>query len=128
MRPSRLPLQLLALGIAVSLFVLVRGERRIALTYSVPCEVRLPPGLAAASLPADVSVSVSGPWSRLRSLDPASLGPIRLDLTRAHAGTASWSVRPEVLHLPRGVRVDSIFPAQGTVDLRAAPPGSSELR
>jgi len=116
---SRLPLQLLALAVSLSLFLLVRGERRIALSYPVTCELQLPSGFTpAAPLPAEVTVSLSGPWSRLRSLDPASLGPIRVDLSRARAGPASWSVRPDAVHVPRGVRVDSVFPAQGTVDLR----------
>jgi len=122
---SRLPLALVALAISLALFVLVRGERRVALSYAVPCAVTLPPGLAPATpLPPDVTVTLSGPWSRLRSLTPEGFGPIRVDFSRPRPGTAAWTVRPESLHLPRDVHVDSVFPSQGTADLRPVAPGS----
>jgi len=123
---TKLTLALLALGVSLALFVLVRGERHVALSYVVPCEVAVPPGLAlTAPLPPDVTVTFSGPWRRLRSLSPADVGPIRIDFSRVRAGSASWSVRPESLHLPRDVHVDSVFPAQGTADLRPAAPAPS---
>jgi hypothetical protein len=126
---SKLLLALLALAISISLFLFVRGERRVSLSYSVPCDVLLPAGLAPATpLPAEVTVSVSGPWSRLRSLDPESFGPVRIDFSRARAGSASWAVRPEVLHAPRDVRVDAVYPAQGVVELRPIPPPALPLQ
>ena len=127
MRSSDLALRLVAVAVAVGLFVVVRGERQVTLTFSVPIAPRLPPAASAATaLPADVSVTVSGPWSRLRALDGEDLGPAVVDLTRAGAGTVPWLVRPEALHVPHGVRVESIYPAQGTVTLArtdAAPQG-----
>ncbi len=121
MRRSDVLLKLLAAAISVALLLVVRGERRVSTTFPVPVEARLPPGLApAAALPPDVSVTVTGPWARMRDLDGAGLGPIVLDLSRARAGAATWLVRPEVLHVPRGVRVDAVYPAQGTVELVAA--------
>jgi hypothetical protein len=126
MRSSDAVLRLVALAIAVGLFVVVHGERRVTLTFTVPLAPRLPPALAAAEpLPADVSVTVSGPWSRLRAVEGEDLGPAVVDLTRAGPGAVPWVVRPEALHLPRGVRVDSIYPAQGTIELArrdGAPP------
>jgi hypothetical protein len=120
-------LRLLATAIAVGLFVVVRGERQVTLLFTVPVAPRLPPALAAAGpLPADVSVTVSGSWSRLRAVDPDALGPAVVDLTRAGPGTVPWVVRPEALHVPRGVRVESIYPAQGTIELSRpdpSPPG-----
>ncbi len=119
MRSSDAGLRVLALVVAVALLVVVRGERVVTLGYTVPLLPRLPPGLAVAGpLPADVIVSISGPWARLRVIDPADLGPVVADLSRAGPGAAPWSVRPEALHVPRGVRVDSIYPSQGTVELR----------
>jgi hypothetical protein len=119
MRRSDPVLRLVALAIAIGLFVVVHGERRVTLTFTVPLAPRLGAGLAAADpLPADVSVTVSGPWSRLRAVDGEDLGPAVIDLTRAGPGSVPWVVRPEALHLPRGVRVESIYPAQGTVELR----------
>ena len=77
------------------------------------------PGLPQLdTLPAEVTVTVSGPWARLRVLDSTRVGPIRIDVTRAGAGQAAWRVRAEALHLPHGLRVESITPSQGTVDPR----------
>jgi hypothetical protein len=119
-RSSDAALRVLALVVAVALLVVVRGERTVTVSVNVPLAPRLPPALGVAgSLPADVSVSLAGPWSRLRAIDPADLGPALADLTRAGPATAAWSVRPETLHVPRGVRVASIYPATGTVELRA---------
>jgi hypothetical protein len=111
-------LRLVSLAIALALFLVVRGERRVSHTFSVPIEARLPEGLApAAPLPERLKVSVSGPWARLRTLEGADLGPVTIDLSRTGPGLASWFVRPESLRLPTGVRVDSLYPSQGTVDL-----------
>lgn len=130
MRRSDLLLKLLSVAIAVALLLVVRGERRVTATYAVPVEARLPRGLeAAAAMPPDVSVTVTGPWARMRDLDGASLGPIVLDLSRARRGLAAWLVHPDALHVPRGVRVEGVFPAQGTVDLvpaSAVEPSTSE--
>ncbi len=118
MRRSDLHLKLLSLALAAALLVVVRGERRAALTFRVPLEARLPNGLEpAAPLPAQLRVSISGPWARLRALDESELGPVTIDLSRTGRGVASWSVRPESLRVPSGVRVESVYPSQGTVVL-----------
>jgi hypothetical protein len=125
MRSSDPVLRVVALAIAVALFVVVRGGRRVTVTFAVPVAPRLPPALAVTQpLPTDVSVTVSGAWSRVRAIDGAELGPAVIDLTRAGPGAVPWVVRPEALHLPRGVRVESIYPAQGTVVL-SRPEGAS---
>jgi hypothetical protein len=118
-RQSDLGLRLLSMAMAVALLVVVHGERRVSYTFSVPLEARLPAGLEpAAPLPGNLRVSVSGPWARLRSLDGPDLGPVMLDLSRTGPGVASWFVRPESLRLPPGVRVESLYPSQGTVELQ----------
>ncbi len=121
MRGSDPVLRLVALAIALGLFVIVRGERQVTVAFTVPLATKLPPAMELAGpLPSDVTVSVSGPWSRLRPVDGDELGPAVVDLTRAGPGLVPWVVRPEALHLPHGVRVESIYPAQGTVELRRA--------
>lgn len=119
MRRSDLALALLAGAIALAAFVVVRGERRVTAVYTVPVEAVLAPRLARVDgLPTEVTVAVNGQWARLRVLDPASLGPVRIDVTRAGAGQVAWRARAEALNLPLGARVESITPAQGTIDLR----------
>lgn len=119
MRRSELTLALLSVAVALGLLVVVRGEKRVTTTFSVPVRAHVPADLRpAGALPSEVTVSVSGPWARLRSLDPGSLGPLRLELSRERPGVATWYVKPGALHLPRGVRVDALHPAQGSVELR----------
>ncbi len=119
MRRSDRGLQLLSLTMALALLVLVRGDRRVTTTFAVALEARLPLGLEpAAQLPRTLRVSLSGPWARVRTLHDDDIGPILLDLSRTGPGLASWSVRPESLHLPAGVRVDALYPSQGTVELK----------
>ncbi len=119
MRRSDLLLWLVSLGIAVALLVLVRGERRVTVAYAVSVEAELPAGTTATSpLPDEVTVVVSGPWARLRVLDAEAIGPVRLDVARGGRGLVAWHARPEALHVPAGARVESLSPAQGTVELR----------
>ncbi len=119
MRRSDLALALLAVAIALALFVIVRGERRVTAAYAVPVEAVLPPRAPPIdALPTEVTVAVNGPWARLRVLDPATLGPVRIDVTRAGGGQVAWRARAEALRVPHGLRVESITPAQGTIDLR----------
>jgi len=104
---------------AMALLFVVHGERRVSWAFTVPIEAKLPSGLEPASpLPPSLRVSVSGPWASLRSLDGSELGPITIDLSRTGPGVASWFVRPESLRLPSGVRVESLYPSQGTVELQ----------
>jgi hypothetical protein len=118
-RRSDLRLKLLSLAMAAALLFVIRGERRVSYTLTVPIAARLPHGLELADpLPASLRASVAGPWSRLRTLDGNDLGPVTIDLSRTGPGLASWSVRPESLHVPAGVRVESLYPLQGTVELQ----------
>jgi hypothetical protein len=122
-RQSDLALRLLAVAMAAALLFVVHGERRVSYSFRVPLEARLPAGFEPATpLPPTLHVSVSGPWSRLRSLDGPDLGPVTIDLSRTGPGVAAWYVRPESLHLPAEVRVESLYPSQGTVDLQRDEP------
>ena len=123
MQRSDIGLRLLSLAMAAAILFVVHGERRASHALTVPVEAKLPVGLEpAVPLPASLRVSVSGPWARLRSLDAGELGPVVIDLSRTGAGAASWSVRPESLRLPVGVRVESLYPSQGIVQLQREGP------
>jgi hypothetical protein len=118
-KQSDLGLKVLSVLMAAALLVVVRGERRASWAVTVPIEARLPEGLEPAMpLPSSLRVVVSGPWARLRALDGADVGPVTIDLSRTGAGAASWFVRPESLRLPSGVRVESLYPSQGSVSLQ----------
>lgn len=118
MQQSDRGLRLLSVAMAAALLFVVHGERRASYSLVVPIEAKLPAGLEpAAPLPQTLRVSLSGPWARLRSLDGGDVGPVTIDLSRTGPGVASWFVRPESLRLPVGVRVESLYPSQGTVQL-----------
>ncbi len=121
---SDLGLRLLSVAVALALFLVVRGERRVSASFAVPLATRLPAGVIPATpLPERLTVALSGPWARLRAIDAGDLGPVTVDLSRTGPGVATWFVRPDSLHVPSGVRVESLHPSQGTVDLlRDAPP------
>ncbi|MGC3998522.1 MAG: hypothetical protein QM767_14080 [Anaeromyxobacter sp.] len=112
---SDLALRAISLAAAVALVVVVHGEKRTTLTYQVP----LAAGASAGRLPSVVNVTVSGPWARLRRLDAAALGTAEVALSPGARGTATWYVLAEKLSVPHGLRIDSIHPAQGTLELRA---------
>ncbi len=119
MRRSDHLMWLLSVAIALALLVIVRGERRVTAAYVLPVDADVPEGsVASASLPDEVTVVVSGPWARLRGLDAEKLGPVRVELSRGTRGVVAWRARPEALHVPSGARVESITPAQGSVELR----------
>ena len=119
MRRSDHLMWLLSVAIALALLVIVRGERRVTAAYVLPVDADLPAGtVSSAALPEEVTVVVSGPWARLRGLDPAKVGPVRVELARGSRGVVAWRARPEALHVPSGARVESITPAQGSVELR----------
>ncbi len=123
MRQSDRILRILSLVMGLALLFVVHGERRVSHSLTVPIGARLPAGLEPASpLPSGLHVSLSGPWARLRALDGRDLGPVTIDLSRTGPGIASWFVRPESLRLPPGVRVESLYPSQGTVDLQSDRP------
>ena len=122
MRRSDLGLKLLSLALGAALLVVVRGERRVTVAVSVPLEVRLPRGIEAVSaVPPELRVSLSGEWAQLRTLDASEIGPLTVGVSRASPGVATWYARTESLHLPAGVRVESVYPSQGTVDLQRSP-------
>jgi hypothetical protein len=118
-RRSELLLWVVSVAIAMALFAVVRGERRVTAVFTVPVSAALPGGAGEpTSLPDEVSVAISGPWARLRVLDAAALGPAHVEVARTARGFLVWHVRPEALHVPPGTRVESITPSQGAVDLR----------
>lgn len=116
---SDLGLRVLAVLMGVALLIVVRGERRASKAFSVPVETRPPAGLEpAVPLPKTLTVAISGPWARLRSLDPDELGSVTLDYDRTSPGLATWFARPESLQVPAAFHIDSFHPSQGAVELR----------
>src|SRR5215212_4615357 len=99
-------LKAVALILAVTLFILVRGDKdterfvRVAIAYQKPEGKQL-----VSSLPASVEVRVRGPWTRIKRLDPAAFDTILVDLSKQPEGDFVFD--DSLLTLPPGVRVAS---------------------
>jgi hypothetical protein len=104
-------LKLLALALAVVVWVAVTGEGRGVQDFRVPVDVLLGSGVTLAGTPpTNVTVRLRGPDSLLRRVDPYDLS-IRVDLRDTAGGerTVQLSAR-NVAGVPRDVEVTLIDP------------------
>ncbi|HEY3353675.1 MAG TPA: CdaR family protein [Polyangia bacterium] len=106
---DNLALKVLSLSLAVTLFVLVKGERDaqtggfVKVIYSYPADRVL-----MTDPPDRVRLSVRGPWSRINRFDEHELDPIRVDLGTAASG--EFKFQDDMVKLPQGLRVASFNP------------------
>jgi YbbR domain-containing protein len=111
---DELPIKLLSLVLAVTLFVLVRNDKDASSGAYVKVVYTLPEDRVLVSdPPPEVKVSVRGPWTKLQHLD-RSIEPIHIDLTKVHGPEVR--VDDDAIKLPAGVRVASIVPSEIPVE------------
>src|SRR3954451_8478628 len=111
---EELPIKVLSMVLAVTLFVLVRNDKDATSGAYVKVIYTLPEDRVLVSEPApEVKVSVRGPWTKLQHLD-RTLEPLHIDLTRVH--TPDVRIDEDMLKLPAGVRVSSIVPSEVHVE------------
>jgi YbbR domain-containing protein len=107
---EELPIKVLSMVLAVTLFVLVRNDKDatsgayVKVIYTMP-EDRV---LVSDAVP-EIKVSMRGPWTKLQHLD-RSLEPIRIDLSSVH--TPEVRIDEDMIKVPAGVRVSSIVPSE----------------
>jgi YbbR domain-containing protein len=107
-------LKTVALVLAVTLFILVRGEKetersvKVRVAYVKPVDRTL-----INEVPQTVDVWVRGPWTRIKRLDTDDIDPVVLDLTKA--GDGEVPLEDSAVRLPVGLRVMSIRPAKVAV-------------
>ncbi len=107
---EELPIKILSMVLAVTLFVLVRNDKDatsgayVKVLYSVP-EDRV---LVSDPVP-EVKVSLRGPWTKLQHLE-RGIEPIRIDLT--HAKSSELRIDEDMIKVPAGVRVESVSPPE----------------
>jgi YbbR domain-containing protein len=107
---DELPIKILSMVLAVTLFVLVRSDKDAASSAYVKVIYTLPEDRVLVSDPvSEVKVSVRGPWTRLQHLD-RSIDPVRMDLTRVKSPDVR--IDEDLIKLPAGVRVASIVPSE----------------
>ena len=111
---DELPIKLLSMVLAVTLFVLVRNDKDATSGAYVKIIYTLPEDRVLVSdPPPEVKLSVRGPWTKLQHLD-RSLEPLRIDLTRVHSSEVR--LEEDMIKLPAGVRVASIVPSEVHVE------------
>ncbi len=109
-----LPIKVLSMVLAVTLFVLVRNDKDATSGAYVKVIYTLPEDRVLVSDPVpEVKVSVRGPWTKLQHLD-RSLEPIHIDLTHVH--TSDVRIDEDAIKVPTGVRVSSIVPSEVHVE------------
>jgi len=108
--------KLLALAMAVALWVTVAHEPELATTLSVPIEFKnIPEDLdIGANVPERVRLELRGPSGRL-SRDNLTDVAVILDLSDANAGERTYNIRPSNVNLPAGVNFYRAVPSQVTL-------------
>jgi YbbR domain-containing protein len=105
-----LPLKLVSLVIAITLFVIVRSDKDAAGGANVKVIYTLPESRVLVSDPvAEVRVGVRGPQTRVLRFD-GDVPAIRIDLTDAKDGVLRFD--ESMVKLPPGLRVASITPPE----------------
>ena len=112
-------LKLFSLAFACGLWLLVNaGERDAERTLVVPIDLdNLPPHLVIMGKQVDaVDLQVRGPRTLLSRFHPKK---ITLNLSGVRPGPASFRVSPELLKLPRGVKIERLSPSQLNLEIAA---------
>jgi YbbR domain-containing protein len=118
-RVSEAGLRLLAVGLAVGLWLFVNaGERGSVDEFTVPISYRtLPPGMEILNHPPDfVKIEVSGTRTLLSLLDEERLA-LKLDLNGVSTGQSDLKIYPSMFNVPRGTTVTRNSPDQLTLDV-----------
>lgn len=119
---NNLSLKLLALLLAVALWLLATGAKDSERDLSIPLALRnLPAGLSVSGqLPDTAEVTVSGPRIRLLGLRAEEMS-LSLDLRNLREGTVTFSGMEKRLRIPPGITVMRIYPAIVDVKLVRTP-------
>jgi YbbR domain-containing protein len=111
---DELPLKVLSMVLAVTLFVLVRNDKDSSAGAYVKIVYKLPEDRVLVSdPPTEAKVSARGPWTQLQHLE-RNLEPIHIDLTHVKSGDVH--IDEDTLHLPEGVRIASLQPSEVHVE------------
>jgi len=110
-----IPLKIVALVIAIGLFMVVRSDKDAATSVFVRVIYTLPSDRVLVSEPvSELKLAIRGPWTRIQRLDERELEPIRVDL--AHSRDTMLHFTESMVTLPAGLRVVSMTPTQTKLD------------
>lgn len=113
-----LGLKLLALALAILLWITVAGEHVVERSLRVPLEFRnVPPALEiVGNAPDTVDVRLRGSSALLSRMQPGEVVAV-LDLGTARSGSRLFPIRADEVRAPFGVEVAQVIPATLALDL-----------
>jgi YbbR domain-containing protein len=113
-----LGLKVLAIALAVLLWLTVAGEHLVERSLRVPLEFRnIPEALEiVGDPPATVDVRLRGSSALLSRLEPGEVVAV-LDLATARAGSRLFNLRADEVRVPYGVQVAQVLPATLALEL-----------
>src|SRR6476469_9072123 len=113
-----LGLKILAIALAVLLWLTVAGEHTVERSLRVPLEFRnVPPALEiVGDAPDNVDIRVRGSSALLSRLQAGEIVAV-LDLASARAGSRLFHIRNDEVRAPFGVEVTQVLPATLGIDL-----------
>jgi YbbR domain-containing protein len=121
---DELPLKVVSLILAVTLFVIVRSDKDAATGAFVKVVYTLPTDRVLVSdPPSEIKVAIRGSWTRLQRFDEREIDPVRIDLS--HLSDPVLRFDADLIKLPVGLRVGSIYPSD--VRLEYEPRASREV-
>jgi len=108
--------KLLSLLIAIALWIAVAREPEVATSISVPVDFK---NMSAnldieGTLPEAVRLEVRGPSGNMTRQDLSTVAVV-LDLSDAHSGERTYTIRSRNVNLPSGVMFDRAVPSQLTL-------------
>lgn len=114
---NELPLKVVSLLIALTLFALVRSDKDASSAVYVKVIYSLPKDRVLVSEPVpEVRVTIRGPWTRLSRLGERELPPIEVDLAFHRGGNFHFD--ESLVKAPPGVRVTAITPSDARLEFQ----------
>lgn len=115
-------LKLLSLVLAFLLWSAITGEPPAEVGFTIPLELHnIPAGLiVVGDVPASVQVRLHGPGPLVRRLGSGDI-VVALDLAGRARGEHAFTLKPEDVAVPYGVRVIRLSPSQVRLRLEPAP-------
>jgi hypothetical protein len=109
---GNLPIKLLALALAVALWLMASEAKQGEMDLSIPVAIRnMPAGLTVQNrIPPEIRVTVVGPRFSLQRVHPEQT-PLPLDMTGVGEGTVTFSAMDKRLRLPQGISVLRVYPS-----------------
>jgi YbbR domain-containing protein len=116
---SNIPLKILSLGIAITLWILIRGEQRTDIYLDIKVDLKnLPQNLVITNQNSDrINLRLTGPKAIISRIDEKYFKPYICDLADANPGEFACRIAPSNFKMDKGVQIVHVTPREIKVDL-----------